>query len=133
MHLSQHICHFFKCILEVVFCESVQHRLRFCLDCSVVSKWRPFSSIFSWRDGVGDDSCMYNLDHYKYHPMQLPLCDLSLLFLSLSLHVSVFTAILKEMCTAITNIIRLYNGRIFCFGSTFLFFCLLCDILLFPL
>jgi hypothetical protein len=22
---------FFKCILEVVFCESVQHRLRFCL------------------------------------------------------------------------------------------------------
>jgi hypothetical protein len=22
----------FKCILEVVFCESVQHRLRFCLD-----------------------------------------------------------------------------------------------------
>jgi hypothetical protein len=31
MHHSQHFCHFLKCILEVVFCEGVQHRLQFCL------------------------------------------------------------------------------------------------------
>jgi hypothetical protein len=35
-----------KCILEIVFCEDIQHRLRFCLD-YIVSKWRPFSFIFN--------------------------------------------------------------------------------------
>jgi hypothetical protein len=37
----------FKCILEVVFCEGVQYRLRFN---SIVSKWRPFSFIFNRRN-----------------------------------------------------------------------------------
>jgi hypothetical protein len=31
MQHSQRYCHFFKCILKVVFCKSVQHRPRFCL------------------------------------------------------------------------------------------------------
>jgi hypothetical protein len=37
----------YKCILEVVFCKSDQHRLRVASITSVVSKWRPFSFIFS--------------------------------------------------------------------------------------
>jgi hypothetical protein len=31
MQCSQRFCHF-KCFLEVVFCEGVQHSLRFCLE-----------------------------------------------------------------------------------------------------
>jgi hypothetical protein len=36
-----------KCVVEVVFCEGIQHSLRFCLDHLTVSKWRPFSLIFN--------------------------------------------------------------------------------------
>jgi hypothetical protein len=37
----------FKCILGVLFCEGVQHRLRFYSITSPLPKWRPFSSIFN--------------------------------------------------------------------------------------
>jgi hypothetical protein len=38
---------FFKCILEVMLCEGIQHRLRFCHDTSIVSEWQPLSFIFN--------------------------------------------------------------------------------------
>jgi hypothetical protein len=38
---------FFKCILEVVFCEGVQHRLRFCLDHLSCVEMRPSNFIFN--------------------------------------------------------------------------------------
>jgi hypothetical protein len=41
---------FLKFILEIVFFEGVQHHLRVCLIASIVSKWRPFSSIFDRED-----------------------------------------------------------------------------------
>jgi hypothetical protein len=45
----------FKCILQVVFCEGVQHRLRFCLDHLNCVKMAAFGSIFNWgnRDKYG--------------------------------------------------------------------------------
>jgi hypothetical protein len=50
----------FQCMLEVVFWEGVQHRLRFFLDHLIVSKWRPSSFIFNQGNRklgwVGDDS-----------------------------------------------------------------------------
>jgi hypothetical protein len=42
---------FFKCILDVMFCEGVQHLLRFCPShLSFVSKGQPVSFIFSQRN-----------------------------------------------------------------------------------
>jgi hypothetical protein len=38
---------FLKCILEVVFCDGVQHHLQFCLGC-VMSKWLHFRLVFNW-------------------------------------------------------------------------------------
>jgi hypothetical protein len=52
---------FFKCTLEVVFCEDIQHRLRFCLDHLICAKISAFQ--FYFKSGkqrkvgcVGDDS-----------------------------------------------------------------------------
>jgi hypothetical protein len=50
------LLHFLKCILEVVFCECVQHSTV----TSIMSKWRPFRFIFNCGNRkvgwVGDDS-----------------------------------------------------------------------------
>jgi hypothetical protein len=61
MYHSQHFCHFLKFILEVVFCEAVQHRLRFYLDHLSCVKTAAFQ--FYLQSGkqrkvglVGDDS-----------------------------------------------------------------------------
>jgi hypothetical protein len=42
MHRSQRFCHFFKYMLEVVFCEGVRHRRRFCLDHLICAKMADF-------------------------------------------------------------------------------------------
>jgi hypothetical protein len=60
MHRSQRYCHFVN-VLEVEFCEGVQHRLRFCLDSLNCDKMASFQ--FYLQSGkqrkiwwVGDDS-----------------------------------------------------------------------------
>jgi hypothetical protein len=51
---------FFKCILEIVFCEGVQHCLLFCLNHLICVICVPFSFICNWENRkigwVGDDS-----------------------------------------------------------------------------
>jgi hypothetical protein len=57
----QHFCHFLKCILEVMFCEGILHRLRFGLDHLICVKMASFQ--FHIQSGkqrkvrwVGNDS-----------------------------------------------------------------------------
>jgi hypothetical protein len=59
MRLSQRFCRFFKCILEVVFYDGVQHPCNSASISSILSKWRLVLSSFGVTDKSkvgGDDS-----------------------------------------------------------------------------
>jgi hypothetical protein len=55
IHRAQPFCHCFKCILEVVFSEGVQHCPRFCVKIAT-SQFDLLSGTLSKVGWVGDDS-----------------------------------------------------------------------------
>jgi hypothetical protein len=57
----------FICILEVVFCEGVQHCLQLFLDHLNCKKWRPFSFIFNRgnREKLGEWGMSHSLVKYE--------------------------------------------------------------------